>query len=255
MSRVSVVMPVYNCEQFVREAVDSILVQTFWDFEFIIVDDGSTDRSAEIVNSFSDHRIQFIKNGENLGITKTLNAGLKTASGEFICRMDADDISSPNRLAEQVAFLDRHPECAIVGSRSILIDSNGKEIGYEGDSYPVVGLVKFIRNPFIHSSVIVRASAVRSAGMYDETKMHNEDYDLWLKILKSSGGAVVPDYFIRRRIHPGSITSSKELELIRHRIGTLFSAVFFEYKNPFLALFLFRPVLSFCYRWLKNIVR
>ena len=109
-------MPVYNGERYLREAIDSILNQTFKDFEFLIINDGSTDLSVEIIESYADKRISLAHNGQNLGLITTLNRGFDLACGEYIARMDCDDISLPDRLEKQVVFMDNHPEIGICGS-------------------------------------------------------------------------------------------------------------------------------------------
>ncbi len=127
--KVSVIMSVYNGDKYLREAIESILNQTFTDFEFIIVNDGSTDNSLEIIESYDDERIKTINNKKNIGLTKSLNKALKFAKGKYIARQDADDVSLPNRFEKQVEYLDSHPEVALVGTSVYLIDENGKIIG------------------------------------------------------------------------------------------------------------------------------
>jgi glycosyltransferase involved in cell wall biosynthesis len=124
--KVSVVMSVYNGEKYLCEAIDSILNQTFENFEFLIVNDGSTDRTLEILQSYRDPRIKVINNERNIGLTASLNKGLKIAKGEYVARMDADDVSFPHRLEQQKAFLDRNPRVAMVGSWAEVIDESGK---------------------------------------------------------------------------------------------------------------------------------
>ena len=116
MPKISVIMPARNAEQYIREAIDSILGQTFADFEFLILDDGSTDATAEIVQCCRDERIRFCPNGRNMGVAATLNRGLALAGGEYIARMDADDISLPKRFEKQAAYLNAHRDVAVLGS-------------------------------------------------------------------------------------------------------------------------------------------
>ena len=127
MPKVSVVMSVYNGERHLREAVDSILNQTFGDLEFIIVDDGSRDRTWEILQSYDDSRIVLLRNEQNIGLTKSLNRGLAATRGEYVARMDADDVSLPQRLERQVGFLDQHPEIGLVGCAFLQINEGGQE--------------------------------------------------------------------------------------------------------------------------------
>jgi glycosyltransferase involved in cell wall biosynthesis len=128
MPRISVVMSVYNGEKYLRQAIESILQQTYTDFEFIIIDDGSTDSSREIIQSYDDKRIRLVINEQNIGLTKSLNKGIRLAKGEFIARMDADDISLPQRFEKQVAYLDSHPEVGVLGTYANIIDHRGKII-------------------------------------------------------------------------------------------------------------------------------
>lgn len=125
--KVSVVMSVYNGEKYLPETIDSILNQTFKDFEFIIINDGSTDKTAKILTSYDDPRIR-IFNQENMGLTKSLNRAISLAKGEYIARMDADDISYPERLKKQVDYLNKNPDIGLVGSKYIRIDKRGRKI-------------------------------------------------------------------------------------------------------------------------------
>ncbi|MCA9399253.1 MAG: glycosyltransferase family 2 protein, partial [Candidatus Omnitrophica bacterium] len=126
--KISVVMTVYNAARYVRAAIDSILIQTFTEFEFIIVDNCSSDRTVEIIESYGDKRIILIKNNENVGQTKALNIGLQESMGNYIARMDADDVCVPERLQLQYDFLEEHPEIAVVGSSWIYINDEGREL-------------------------------------------------------------------------------------------------------------------------------
>src|SRR4051794_29608800 len=116
MPKVTVLLAVYNGERYLREAIDSILGQTFQDFEFLIINDGSTDSTREIILSYHDPRIRLVDNEDNIGQTRSLNRGLALAAGQFVARQDADDISEPERLASQVAFLEIHPEVVLLGT-------------------------------------------------------------------------------------------------------------------------------------------
>lgn len=118
MPKISVIMPAYNAERYIREAIDSILRQTWSDFELIIIDDGSTDSTAAIIAEYTDNRIRFCPNAQNMGVAATLNRGLELACGAYIARMDADDISLPERFAKQAAYLDAHPDVTVCEQRS-----------------------------------------------------------------------------------------------------------------------------------------
>lgn len=246
-------MPVYNARAFLNEAIDSILNQTFSDFEFLIIDDGSTDDSMAIVESYLDPRIRFLPNEANRGIVYSLNRGLEAASGKYIARMDADDVSLPDRLALQSHFLDEHPEVALVGSNTILINATGDEL--EREYYPTsmreIRRAIFIHNPFAHGSVMIRGEAIRQVGRYDHRFLHNEDYDLWLRIARKHQLANLKEHLLKRRIHNSNITVAKELELVRYRMKTLSHAAFCYYRRPDYAFYLLRPAFAYLYRLLR----
>ncbi len=250
-------MPVYNGERFLREAVESILNQSYHDFEFIIVDDGSKDNSVAIIQEYKDDRIIILQNPKNMGITPTLNRGITQASGKYICRMDADDISLPNRLESQVNYLEKHPTIAIVGSNTTIIN----ELGIRGKTeyYPQsnneIKRSIFIHNPFAHSSVLIRRSVLDQLGVYDSKYLHNEDYDLWLRISAHYSIENLPEILLLRRVHGANITVNKELELIRFRIKTIYNAIVSYYKKPYYIIYLIRPITSYFYHYLLSVTK
>ncbi len=182
--RISAVMSVYNGAAHLEEAVTSILQQTCADFEFIIVNDASTDATGEILQKLDDCRVRVITNPSNLGLTRSLNIGLEAARGEYIARMDADDLSLPHRLERQLEFLEKNPAYALVGSSYYQIDEQGRlrsliEV-LTTDADLRVGLRQ--QNWFGHGSVMLRREAVGQVGGYDEEFAYAQDYDLWLRI-------------------------------------------------------------------------
>ena len=214
MPKVTVLMPVYNGERYLRKAIDSILCQTFQDFDFLIIDDGSRDNTLEIINSYQDQRIKLIQNSQNLGISKALNKGLDLATGKYIARMDCDDISLPERFQKQVDFLDQHPEIIVVGSYMDIIDTQGNKLNQQYQ-YPLVhdDIVNsmLILNPMGHPSVMFRHFEVLKIGGYrsmDEWKnVSTEDYDLWLRIAsKNHELANLAEPLIYYRNHSNSLT-------------------------------------------------
>ena len=257
MPRVSVLMPVFNGEQFLLAAIESILGQGFTGFEMIVVDDGSTDNTPEILRSIRDSRLRLLRNERNLGIVAALNRGLEYASGEYICRMDADDIALPGRLEQQVSFLDANPKCVLVGTHARLIDDRGNEIGVEAPpaSDAHIRRIMFVHNPFIHGSVMLRSSALRAVGRYDDRFLHNEDYDLWLRIASLHSVANLPEILVSRRIHGNAITVAHELELVRYRIRTLRHAILHYYRKPAYLVHVVRPVLAYAYRRIRKALR
>jgi glycosyltransferase involved in cell wall biosynthesis len=211
--RVSVVMAVYNGEAFLSQAVESILAQTFADFEFVVIDDGSTDSTESLLGEYSrrDSRIQVTRQ-PNAGYVAALNAGCAVARGELIARMDADDLSEPGRLARQVAFLDERPEVAVVGSSLLLITAEGRPFyiaAYPQEPDDARGALAR-GNPLGHSTVLIRRSALEAVGGYRAAFVDAEDYDLWVRIARSYEIANLPDLLGCYRIHPDN-TSHRNL--------------------------------------------
>lgn len=189
--KVSVIMPVYNGEKYLQEAIDSILNQTFSDFEFIIIDDGSTDNSWNIVqnNAEKDKRIVVVRNEKNLGICLTLNKGLKAAKGQYIARMDCDDISSSDRLAIQVNFMDEHPEYGAIGSDVRIFGENISSpylFSFDEDWRMCVADMIF-STCMAHPTVMMRANVLFQNGLlYDDNFRAMEDFYMWWQIAKYS---------------------------------------------------------------------
>jgi len=184
MPKVSVVMGVYNGEKYLSEAIESILNQTFTDFEFIICDDGSSDRSVQIIENYAnqDNRIVFLKNNVNRGLAATLNRCIEISKGEYIARMDCDDLSLRDRFEKQVRYLDRHKEIAIVGGAVYLFDEKGK-YGLRRSKSKFNKVEVFKNSFFIHPTVMMRKSMLLSVNGYTVSKYtyRTEDYDLWCK--------------------------------------------------------------------------
>lgn len=182
--KVSVLLAVHNGEQFVRPALASIYHQTYQDFEVVIVDDGSTDGTPEILRQMKDSRTIIYRNAENQGLTKSLNTGLRLCRGEYVARMDADDVSHPRRLEKQVQFLESHPEVALVGTSYYQIDAEGTVIApieVPADDSEIRERLRE-KNCFGHGTVIVRRDVLVACGGYDERYVCAQDYDLWLRI-------------------------------------------------------------------------
>jgi glycosyltransferase involved in cell wall biosynthesis len=194
-------MPVYNGDKYLREAIDSILNQTFEDFEFIIINDASTDETLSILNSYADSRMKIHINKRNLGVAKSLNIGLRMAKGKYIARQDADDISMPNRLATQVDFLDRHPDYAAVGTLAKIINENSEEMLLFKRPTKDIDIRKFLEkdNCMIHGSVMIRISSLIEVGFYDEEMERSQDYELWLRLAKRYHMKNISDFLYCRR--------------------------------------------------------
>jgi glycosyltransferase involved in cell wall biosynthesis len=185
-------MPVFNGEHYLRETVESILNQSWRDFEFIVIDDGSTDESAKILDPYNDPRIVRETFKANRGLVAALNRGLEVARGRYIARHDADDVAIPQRLKRQVEFLDTHVDIAIAGSAYIEIDETGKQRKKIRMPEDVLALRwhSLFQNPFIHSTVMFRRATVMEMGGYAFTTAasHVEDYALWLRMMWSGQG-------------------------------------------------------------------
>ena len=180
-------MSVYNGAKFLAEAIDSILAQTFTDFEFIIINDASSDDSLQVINSYKDARIIVVQNTKNLGLTKSLNIGIAKAKGKYIARMDSDDISLPKRLEKQFGFMEEHLEFAFCGTRAKTINDVGKEISFfkpPTDSSKILALLLF-KNCFFHSSLIIRTEKLSQVSGYNQNYKYAQDYRLYLELFKN----------------------------------------------------------------------
>ncbi len=212
--KVSVLMAVHNGERFIRDALASIYRQTCQDFEVVIVDDGSTDRTPEILLEMKDARTSIYRNPSNVGLTKSLNTGLRLCRGEYVARMDADDVSDPKRFEAQVRFLDTHPHCLVVGTWCHRIDAQGQIIGQwkpKTSSAEVRERLQ-ITNAVPHGSAMMRRAALVQAGGYNETYACAQDYDLWLRLLEKGDIENLPEQLYSLRSWEGAITAQKKSE-------------------------------------------
>lgn len=214
--KVSIIMSVYNCEEFLKDSILSVLTQNYRDFEFIVVNDCSSDGSLKILEDFqkSDVRIKIINNDENLGLTKSLNKALLESKGKYIARLDAGDISLPERLERQVEFLDKNKDIGLVGSWMYIIDVNGRildEIKYPTDNKDLKrDLIKY--NPFVHSSIMFRREILPKINIYNEDYKYAQDYKLYFDLYPYTKFANIPISLVKYRKSPKSITSTKNKE-------------------------------------------
>lgn len=207
--KVSVVMSVYNGEKYLREAVESILSQTFKDFEFIIINDASTDNTSKIVNSFNDQRIRILHNRKRLGLTKSLNKGIRKAQGEYIARMDADDVSLSKRLKEQVKFMDKNPKIGACGT-AIKVIGNTQYTFYPPINNDQIKATLLFENCIAHSSAIIRANIFTQDKLYYNTKyLQSQDYNLWVRISKRYQLANLDRILVLHRVHNSQISKRK----------------------------------------------
>ena len=202
--KISVVMPAYNAEQYIAESIESILNQTFADFEFIIINDGSTDKTADIVKSYDDKRIKFIDNQENQGIVPVLNQGLSMARGEYIARMDSDDISHLNRFEKQVSYMDNHPECGVLSSSYHMFGE--KEAKFIHPEH--VGLVDLLDGCVVaHPAVMMRKSVIdKYEFRYSSNFRYAEDYELWSRMVLVTGIHNLPEVLLEYRWHANNVS-------------------------------------------------
>jgi glycosyltransferase, group 2 family len=192
---VTIGMPVYNSEKFLYQAILSVLNQTYSHFELIITDDGSTDRSVAIIESFNDPRIILIKDSENKGISHRLNQQIQLAKGEYFARMDADDIMHPKRIEEQVCFMMEHPQTDIVGTAVGVIDDNSEILGYRKASHKKTQAEALQGAVFVHPSVLGRTSWFKQH-LYKEEFIGMEDYELWIRTIEKSSFAYIDDILL-----------------------------------------------------------
>lgn len=208
---VSVLLPVYNAEKYLAEAIQSILDQSYQNFEFLIIDDGSVDRSVDIASTFGqdDQRIRLMRHSINQGLVAALNLGLDLAQGDYIARMDADDISLPDRLERQVEYMETHPETGVLGCNIQYMDENGNlvylpDFSFHGDL--AIRWNLFFINPFSHPAVMMRKSIIdRYKLRYDPRAEHVEDYEYWGRFLHVSKGENLNDILLHYRLHQDSI--------------------------------------------------
>jgi glycosyltransferase involved in cell wall biosynthesis len=208
----SVILSVYNGQNYISEAIDSILTQTFTDFELILINDGSNDATPTIINSYSDSRIVYIQNEKNIGIPKSLNKGLKIARGRYIAIMDADDISLPDRFLKQFTFLENNPEVAVCGTWINIIDKNGNLV--DNWIYPISSnVISFclmfyccIANP----TTMYRKKITQKIGDYNPEFIAAMDYDLWIRANEHYTISNLPEFLLNYRIHGENISQNRE---------------------------------------------
>ncbi|WP_413578504.1 glycosyltransferase family 2 protein [Bdellovibrio sp. HCB290] len=208
---VSVLIPVFNCQDYIKETIQSVLEQTYTNLEVLIINDCSSDDTEIIINKFNDPRIRYFRNESNLKLIKTLNKGVSYATGEYLVRLDGDDICHPDRINRQVDFLLGNLDIALVGTDAWIIDEKNRIIKSTImlPNTPAWTSFRLTRNSSLfHPSIMVRLDILKSLGGYDEAYPHAEDYALWLKMV-SAGFTItnLPDRLIYYRIHSKSVSS------------------------------------------------
>jgi glycosyltransferase involved in cell wall biosynthesis len=207
---ISVLLAVYNGETYLKEAIDSILCQTVADFEFIIVDDGSTDNTAAILQSYTDSRLRVIRAEKNCGLIDSLNKGVVAAKGKYLARLDADDVAMPDRFEKQLQYFAQHPDTVLLGTGAMLIDSASKELywTYYQQNIPAIPTHLLFRNVFIHSSVMVKTEILREFP-FDKAYYLAEDYIVWVQMAQKYAVAAIKEPLVKHRIHETNITKVK----------------------------------------------
>jgi len=204
----TVLMPVYNAEKYLKEAIESILQQTFADFEFLIINDGSTDSSKEIILSYNDHRINYIENETNKKLVETLNIGLNLSRGKYIARMDADDISFPDRLKRQFEFMENNPNVGACGTMFENFGDLKGSVKYEV-THDKIRINMLFYSQICHPSVILRKETLDKFNIcYNHLYIHAEDLDFFVKIAEVSEIANIPEVLIKYRQHNENISNS-----------------------------------------------
>lgn len=225
---ISVVLSVYNGARFIRDAARSVLRQTFPDFEFILIDDGSTDDTSRILDELNDNRIVRIKNETNIGLVRSLNRGLETAKGRYIARADADDISDLTRFETQVRYLEAHPKVGVLGTAVRQTDVHGHELSVlrPPEDHAAILWELVFGLPFIHPSVMMRRDTLVSVGGYDPAFIHIEDTELWSRLAAKTRFANIPDVLTEKRVHGDSIGS--RYAKVQYRSGIVVRKRFFR---------------------------
>ncbi len=219
---VSVLMPAYNAAAHICEAVDSVLAQTFQNFELLIVNDGSSDDTVALVESYSDDRIRLVNNEQNLGLPATLNKGISMCKAPYIARMDADDICYADRLQKQFDFMEDHPQVGLLGGWAKKFDAEEGDMIHPATSSENLKINLLISCVFIHPSVMFRRSALGKLDVLYRDVVA-EDYDLWIRLAEVTEVANIPEFLLQYRVHGGQLTQSKKTENNDESMGIRFS--------------------------------
>jgi glycosyltransferase involved in cell wall biosynthesis len=217
--KVSVIIPCYNYADYLKICLQSVLAQTFQDFEIIVVDDSSTDHTPEVVKEFRDSRLRYVRHEKNLGPATAQNTGIKLACGEYIAAIGADDLMKPNNLAIKVAILERYPEVGLVHSNAEIIDEIGRVIG---TACKETGLrdvqqerlfEKLLYGNFIvASSILVRKACYQKVGLYDPKLRYGEDWDMWLRLAYHYDFGYLDSPLVQHRLHQRSLRHQSYFE-------------------------------------------
>lgn len=210
---VTVLMPVFNGMEYLAEAINSILQQSFKNFELLIINDGSTDGSIDLIKSFTDTRIRIIQNEKNYGLVYTRNRGLKEARGKYIAMLDCDDLALSNRLSLQVNFLNQNPNYGLVGSQILMIDAGGQQVGKEDYNAhsDLIPSILFFNNYLAQSSVMIRQDLIKNYE-YQKEYPPAEDYDLWVRLSRVTKIKILQKPLVKYRLHTNNVSVKKAQE-------------------------------------------
>ena len=220
-------MAVFNGEPYLHDSIASVLDQDFIDFEFIIIDDCSTDNTAKIISTFGDKRIKYYKNEDNVGQTKSLNLGLYKSNSKYVARIDADDLFKPSKLSTQYKYMEKHPDIAACGTGSVKINDVGEKVGIRisPTSHEEITFTMLYRSPMIHVSILMRRECIISLNGYNEKYPICADYDLWSRLIRNGFQlANIPDTLTSHRLLQDSTgnvdflekTSDEAIEIIQN---------------------------------------
>ncbi len=211
MTLISVILPVYNAENFIRESVNSILHQTVKDFRLLIIDDGSTDNTVSELSKFKDDRIEVIQNKKNMGLIYSLNLALQLSKrSKYIARMDADDIANPNRFDEQIQFMEKNPEVGILGSAMQYFSENSanEKIAYRPTTNKKILSTFMFYNPLFHPTVLIRSSVLSNEDLYPTNFQKNEDHAFWIELSTKTTFANINKVLLNYRRHNSNVTNT-----------------------------------------------
>ncbi|TWR25188.1 glycosyltransferase [Mucilaginibacter pallidiroseus] len=247
---ISVIMPVYNSEAYLREAIESVLNQSFTDFEFLIFNDGSTDNSADIILSYNDERIIYYGSSVNVGYTPLLNKGLKKARGRYIARMDSDDIALPDRFEKQFNFLEKNRDIAVCGG---FFEFTGTELSNKPFNWVSETDPEFIKINLLfdcaicHPTVMLRAEELAKSSLYyNEALEPSEDYDFWIRISNSKRLANIPDVILKYRLNSNQVSNKKNHQQLTNKANFITSQLKALGINPTKLELRLHDYLFFC---------
>lgn len=204
---VTVLLPAFNAANWLSAALDSVLAQSLSDFELLVIDDGSTDSTAELLGRYADTRLRVVRRA-NRGLVDVLNHGIELSRGKYIARMDADDVAHPRRLARQVTFLEAHPQVGICGTWFRVRSTRRLSRVRTPTGHDEIAANLFFRSAFGHPTVMFRRSFLEESGLrYDGAARHAEDFDLWVKARARTRFANIPKYLLEYRLHPGQTSA------------------------------------------------